>query len=180
MVQQKRSASEVAAAASKLRRAVIDSYNIQSAPRRTPDLSAGRKLNQAMCESCHGADGRGNGPAGARLDPAPSNFHDQTRMAQRSVFGLYNTISLGVRDTGMASYGESLSDEQRWALAFYVSTFASDASKGEALWKSGKGREALPDIRAVATLSPAEVGALHGPEAVAAAVGGHRLVERFQ
>ena len=169
MVQQKRSASEVAEAASKLRGGVIEAYNLQVAPKRTPDLSAGGTLYQTMCESCHGAKGMGNGPAGANLDPAPSNFHDAARMAQRSLYGLYNTITLGVHDTGMAPYGQSLSDEQRWALAFYVGRFASanNAAKGEALWKAGKGRDVFPDMARVATLSAADVAKRYGDEAVA-------------
>lgn len=169
MVQQKRPASDVAAAASKLRSSVIEAYNLQVVPKRTPDLSAGRKLYLAMCESCHGANGLGNGPAGVRLEPAPSNFHDAERMAQRSLYSLYNTITLGVRDTGMASYEKTLSDEQRWTLAFYVSTFASGnkPAQGEALWRAGKGRTEFPDMKRLAMRSPAEVAASHGQEAVA-------------
>jgi len=169
MVQQKHPASDVAAAASKLRGSVMEAYNLKVSPKRAPDLSSGRTLYETMCESCHSANGRGDGLAGARLNPAPSNFNDRERMRQRSLYSLYNTITLGVRDTGMAPFGKTLSDEQRWALAFYVSTFASGekASEGETLWKAGKGRAEFPDMQHLATQSPADVAASHGPEAVA-------------
>lgn len=32
---------------------------------------------EAKCATCHGPEGRGDGPAGAALDPRPRNFHDR-------------------------------------------------------------------------------------------------------
>ena len=77
--------------------------------------------------SCHGAEGKGDGPAGKGLDPAPADFTDAVRIAQRSAYGLYNTITLGVAGTGMAAYRQ-LTDDERWALAFFVSQFALHAA----------------------------------------------------
>ena len=45
-----------------------------------------------------------------------SNFHDRQRMDQRSIYGLYSTITLGVQGTAMASF-RTLSEDERWALA---------------------------------------------------------------
>ena len=101
--------------------------------------------------ACHGAQGDGKGPAAAGLDPAPSNFTDRARAAERSVYGLYNTISLGVEGTSMPAFTQ-LDAEQRWQLAFYVSQFsASDAQRaqGEAAWKHGEGRDRLRRALAV-------------------------------
>jgi high-affinity iron transporter len=89
-------------------------------------------------------------------------------MAQRSAYGLYNTISLGVGGTGMTAY-QQLSDEERWALAFHVAGFplAGARKAGEKLWRDGKSRDAFPDLANVATLSANEVKEKFGPEAVA-------------
>lgn len=168
LVLDKAAADLVAAEASKLRWATIAAYRVQVVPKSAPDLAVGAKLYQSLCAACNGADGKGDGPAGVKLEPAPSNFHDAGRMAQRSAYGLYNTISLGVGGTGMVAYTQ-LSDEERWALAFHVAGFPlADARKsGEALWRDGKGKEAFPDLGNIATLSAGEVKEKFGPDAVA-------------
>ena len=168
-VNDKAPASEIAAEAGKLRWAVIGAYGIQVAPKSAPDLTAGAKLYQGLCAACHGADGKGDGPAGVKLDPAPSNFHDAERMAQRSAYGLYNAISLGVGGTAMTAF-KQLSEEERWALAFYVSAIplADSRKQGEAAWRSGKARAAFGDLTDLATLSPHELKERFGPDAVTA------------
>jgi|AMFO01.1.fsa_nt_gi Cytochrome c. len=35
------------------------------------------EIYKTRCASCHGPDGRGDGPAAAALNPKPRNFHDQ-------------------------------------------------------------------------------------------------------
>ena len=166
-VNEKAPASEIAEISAQLRWALISAYNIQVAPKAAPDLARGATLYRTLCVACHGAEGKGDGPAGAKLDPAPSNFHNAERMAQRSAYGLYNTISLGVAGTAMAAF-KQLSEEDRWALAFYVAGFPLEETRkpGEALWRSGKGKQAFPDLANVATLSANEVKNRFGAEAV--------------
>ncbi len=45
-----------------------------------PAMASGGELYQRFCASCHGADGRGDGPAAAALDPSPG---DLTTIAHR-------------------------------------------------------------------------------------------------
>ncbi|MEX2164494.1 MAG: cytochrome c/FTR1 family iron permease [Sulfuricaulis sp.] len=168
-VDAKASPAEVAAQATALRWALIHVYNLQIAPKAAPDLKAGASLYKEYCAACHGAEGHGDGPAGQGLDPAPSNFHDAERMASRSANGLYNTITLGVNGTGMAAYGH-LSENVRWALAFYVANFVPNEAareRGAALWTAGKGRDNFPDLKNVATLSANEARERLGDDGVA-------------
>ena len=72
--------------------------------------------------SCHGQNGYGDGEDGKGLEPSPTNFHDLERMRNVSPYGAYNTITLGVNETGMAPH-DYLSKEDRWSLAYYVSMF---------------------------------------------------------
>lgn len=36
------------------------------------------KIFMTRCASCHGLDGRGDGPGAANLNPKPRNYHDKT------------------------------------------------------------------------------------------------------
>lgn len=38
------------------------------------DTGAGAKVFKNFCESCHGPEGKGDGPAAAALNPKPANF----------------------------------------------------------------------------------------------------------
>jgi high-affinity iron transporter len=163
----KQPGERITTASSDLRWAIIGAYGLSVAPKKAPDLSRGATLFGENCASCHGREGRGDGPAAKGLDPAPSNFHDTARMAQRSVYGLYNTITLGVAGTGMAAY-RALGEDDRWALAFYVSRFpisAPDLAKGEAAWKSDAHKTAFAGFENLATLSTDEVKKRFGSEA---------------
>jgi mono/diheme cytochrome c family protein len=41
-----------------------------------PARAEAKQIFSTRCFACHGADGRGDGPAGASLVPRPANFHD--------------------------------------------------------------------------------------------------------
>lgn len=140
---------------------VVRSYRLTVAPRQAPDLARAATRFQAHCAACHGAQGRGDGPAAAGMDPAPSNFHDEARMKQRSIHGLYNTITLGVGGTPMRAFGE-LSESDRWALAFLAAAMRTppeQVRKGEVLWKQGVGKQPLGNFRGLVTQQPGEVAA---------------------
>ena len=107
-----------------MRKAVIAAMPAVPLPASTPDRARGQALYQQNCAVCHGATAMGDGPAGVALDPAPTNFHEVERYRARSVFGLFNTITLGVEDTGMASFAH-LDTQSRWDLAFYVGAIAA-------------------------------------------------------
>ena len=168
LIQGRRPGPEVAALAHQLYWHVIRTYNVEIAPKRPPDLSTAVVLYQSQCAACHGLQGQGDGPAGVSLDPAPSNFHDRQRMDQRSIYGFYSTMTLGVEGTGMASF-RTLSEDERWALAFYISTLASsaaDLTRGAELWQPGAGQTWFADLASIATATVSEIHATHGDDGV--------------
>lgn len=153
----------VTALTAAMRADIIQTYGVVVSPRRAPDMASAAHLYQAQCAACHGASGHGDGPTAATLNPRPIDFRDRERQRQRSVFGYYNTISLGVPGTAMTAF-DQLSDNQRWALAFYVSGFygsAAERAAGAALWARGT---PAPDLSELATLSPAEARARYGED----------------
>lgn len=159
----------VAGLARALRSDVIAAYDIAQAPRQVPDMATAAGLYAQQCATCHGTTGHGDGPQAQGLAPAPRNFHDAAAMDERSIFALFNAISLGVPGTAMPAYG-ALSDEERWALAFHVASLRNAAevvARGEAAWKRGEGRDEFKDLRTLVTTTPLEVQQRHGAGRVA-------------
>jgi high-affinity iron transporter len=155
LVAKKAPPAEVADLTQRMRDALMRAYPVAVTPRRPPDLARGRVLYQQSCASCHGAAGHGDGPAAAALDPPPIDFHDSARARQRSLYGLYNTITLGVAGTGMASFSH-LSDDDRWALAFHVGSLFADEpmlAAGATAWE----REDRLSLREAVIDAPVEL-----------------------
>jgi high-affinity iron transporter len=164
-IENKSSGTQVAQLANTLRLDLIKTYQVKTAPTSAPDLKQGLKLFEAQCASCHGMTGYGDGVAAKGMDPRPRNFHDKIRMHQISAYSAYNTITLGVEGTPMPSF-KQLSDDERWALAFLVTTFSADEKeKGEAAWKSGKWKSTFPDLHAIANKTTQEFSKTNGEEA---------------
>ncbi len=157
---------EVSKAATDLRWRVIGAYGIAVVPKRPPDLQLGARLYSSQCAGCHGASGHGDGVLAKGLDPAPADFHDHDRVAQRSVYGFYNSITLGVTGTAMKSFSE-LPEEDRWALAFHVAALGADPARtaaAEQLWKGGRGKTEAGNLRALATLTENDVARRYGED----------------
>lgn len=150
----------VADQAHRLAADVLKSYPFPVAPVKAPDLLRGAQLFQAQCASCHGVSGRGDGPAAANLTPKPTALAEHTRARERSLFSLYQIIGHGVEGTAMPSFA-SLTDEERWALAFFVGTLPySDAQKtaGADVWKTdANARTALSGLDSLTQLSEVEL-----------------------
>jgi high-affinity iron transporter len=165
----KRPGDEVAKIAGELRGRIIEIYQVQVSPRQAPDLASAPADFAAHCAVCHGAAGRGDGPAAKGLTPPPADLTDAARQSQLSVFGLYNTITLGIKGTAMTGF-PALSEAQRWALAFHVSTLAGsgdERARGAALWKGGAGKRELGNLRALVMATPREVTARLGGDGAA-------------
>ncbi|QJR15156.1 cytochrome c/FTR1 family iron permease [Usitatibacter palustris] len=159
---------DVSAAAVALRQSVVTAYRVVVGPKRAPDLAKGRALFAQHCATCHGADGRGDGPLAKGMDPAPSNFHERERQEKRSVHGLFNTISLGVGGTAMRSFNE-IPEADRWALAYVAAGWGisdDEVARGKMLWEAKRFHDSLGTHAAVAGRSATEVGASLGKEAI--------------
>ncbi|EKF73083.1 cytochrome c family protein [Alcanivorax hongdengensis A-11-3] len=150
---------------------LVGSYGIPVMPRSAPDLARAKQLYRENCMACHGARGQGDGPAAAALEPAPTDFTDIDRYGDRSLLGLYTTISQGVEGTAMAAFAPSLSESDRWGLAFYVGSRAVSPSLAE------HGKQALDqdmplkrnlDLADVIARSPGDVRSQQGESAYAA------------
>jgi len=150
--------SEVSTQAGQLRLGVIQAWKLSVAPRQVPDLAVGARLFAQHCATCHGTEGRGDGPLANGMEPEPSDFHDEGRMRQRSLYGLYNTITLGVGGTPMRAFTE-LSEADRWALAFFAGSLRADpeaVARGEAAWRNGQGKPVFDSLKSLVDQAPSD------------------------
>src|SRR5207253_10601852 len=112
---------------------------LETFPSRPPSLVRGAALYQEQCAQCHGPTGRGDGPKAKHLQgPPPASLADRDAMSTVSPLDVYRKITLGVAGTAMPQFEETLSPEDRWAVATYVATLRAD----QGLVREGEGRYA--------------------------------------
>lgn len=145
---------------------LIEAYPVSLAPKDAPDLARGQQLYTQNCATCHGPTGDGAGPGAAGLDPPPIAFLDKERAKERSVFGLYQVIEQGLDGTAMRSY-KALPAEDRWALAFYVGTFAypeAQQAAGKAAFEADPKLVESMDLKRLVGTTPAALAGELGAE----------------
>ena len=93
-----------------------------------------------QCVPCHGLAGDGTGPEGAYLDPKPANLHLLPKEIQEGVFGpnsdgaLLARITFGVKATAMPSWGELLTERERWRdVRFVLDSFVKSNDSAKAM-----------------------------------------------
>ncbi len=123
---------------------------IPEPPPRTPELIArGRDLYQkAECFKCHGAEGRGDGPSATDLKDDwgyPIQATDLTRPLKRGSApeAIFRTMVTGLAGTPMPSYEGALSDEEFWALSFYVASLNTGILSARQRREEGAGQHVL-------------------------------------
>lgn len=89
----------------------------------TPELvEKGKTLFSTNCSSCHGTEGKGDGVAGASLNPKPRNFHDLNGWKNGPKFSqIYKTLQEGITGSAMPSFS-TLLPEDRIAIIHFIRT----------------------------------------------------------
>src|SRR5439155_180621 len=105
-------------------------------PARPPSLARGAAVYRDQCLACHGQAGRGDGPKAKQLEgPPPANLADRHLMRGVSPVDVYRKITIGVAGTAMPQFEETLSPEDRWAVAIFA-TVQSQVDSAVALRSS--------------------------------------------
>ena len=84
-------------------------------------IAAGKQLFTIACEPCHGATGRGDGPAAASLERHPGNLTDP-KLWEQTDGALFWKIGEG--RSPMPVFQETFNEEQRWQIVIYERTLA--------------------------------------------------------
>jgi high-affinity iron transporter len=138
--------------------ALLAAYPVPVSPNKLPDLQLGAALYQSQCASCHGVSGHADGPLAAKLSPPPIALADHARARERSVFSLQQIVTRGVDGTSMPGFAQ-LSDDERWAVAYFASTLSysgAERQAGAKLWSSRQDlHAALPTLAKLSETSEA-------------------------
>lgn len=86
------------------------------------DAIAGKTKYDQFCVACHGATGKGDGPAGAALNPKPADFA-ATKLADADLFKIIKEGGTAVgRSAMMISWKTSLTDDNINNVIAYIRT----------------------------------------------------------
>jgi len=80
----------------------------------------GAEIFRTNCETCHGPQGLGDGPAGQSLDPKPKDLSALQKIAADDY--LFWRISAGKEGTSMIAWKGILSEEQIWQVVSFIRT----------------------------------------------------------
>jgi mono/diheme cytochrome c family protein len=107
-------------------------------PRSADSVHRGAELFQSMnCWSCHGKEGRGNGPSALTLTDNkgyPILPFDLTRGSHfkcgETSADLFKDLTTGLDGTPMPSFSTALQPNQIWDLVHYVQTLSEESNRG--------------------------------------------------
>ena len=107
----------------------------------------------AKCWECHGQTGKGDGEKAPGLKDdlkfpvKPADLTAGQFKSGPTVEDIFRTMTTGLSGTPMPSYRDSLSEEDRWALSYYVLALSAykDPLTGEPLPIAPSDRRALND-----------------------------------
>jgi len=99
---------------------VPEEYAGKTNPSGSDAAHEGAEIFRTNCETCHGPQGHGDGPAGQALDPRPKDLAALQRLASDDY--LFWRISTGKQGTSMVAWEGILSEEQIWRVISFIRT----------------------------------------------------------
>ncbi|MFN7728176.1 MAG: cytochrome c [Bdellovibrio sp.] len=90
----------------------------------------GKKVYAQNCAMCHGNEGKGDGAAGAGLNPKPRNLVEGNWKKGAGMIAHYNVLINGIPGGSMASYAH-FKPADRWALVQFIDSITENKSKDD-------------------------------------------------
>ena len=89
-------------------------------------VGAGQGIYEDLCSSCHGPEGRGDGPRALALDPPPLDLAVHVPLHPDGQ--LFAFIRDGIEGTAMAGFGEQLGATEIWDVINFLQTLPAKAN----------------------------------------------------
>jgi mono/diheme cytochrome c family protein len=86
------------------------------------ETAKGKGVYDTRCSFCHGSSGKGDGPAGAALQPRPTNFTDPAFWKTASPEIIKLVIVNGKPGTAMVPFGQTLKPNEIEDVMAYLQT----------------------------------------------------------
>ena len=89
-------------------------------PPTNESLTIGRQIYELRCQSCHGIEGLGDGPAAYNLNPRPADLSVHVSLHPEAV--LFDFVKHGIPGTAMLPLKDELTDDEIWHTINHVKT----------------------------------------------------------
>ena len=84
----------------------------------------GKKIFMSNCSTCHGNEGKGDGTAGASLNPKPRNLVEGPWKKGGGFIGWFTVLQEGLPGGNMVSF-KQLKPFDRWALVQFINSITN-------------------------------------------------------
>lgn len=88
-------------------------------------VARGKQLFTQNCQMCHGPEGKGDGPAGASLNPKPRDLVEGKWKLGGGRLGLFKVLQEGIPGSSMQSY-KHMPVNDRWALVHFIQSITQN------------------------------------------------------
>jgi putative copper resistance protein D len=127
----------------------VDAYPTTFWPAAVPytaaSIAQGATRFSAACATCHGPEGRGDGPEAYRLPRRPADLRSAA-LERRTAGDLFWWISRGRPGAGMPGFADRLDDEARWELVNFLRALGASARPPGPRVEPNRPRVVAPDF----------------------------------
>tara|TARA_B100000609_G_scaffold199409_1_gene202729 strand:+ start:5550 stop:5999 length:450 start_codon:yes stop_codon:yes gene_type:complete len=107
----------------------IDVKTLKVPPSTSASIARGKKLFSSLCVSCHGKEGKGDGPGARALYIKPTNLAAGAYRHGKTPGHLFKVITEGSPTTPLMAPWRHLPEKDRWALTHFVSSLPKKPSQ---------------------------------------------------
>ena len=91
-------------------------------------VAAGQVVYERYCQTCHGVNGRGDGPGGEGLEPPPADL--AVHVPLHGDADIFRFISDGIEGTSMVGLADNLTDDEIWHVINFIRAQAEEQNDG--------------------------------------------------
>ena len=96
-------------------------------PPTADSVAAGQVVYERYCLTCHGVNGRGDGPGAAGLEPPPADL--AVHVPLHGDADIFRFIANGIEGTSMVALADNLTDEEIWHAINFIRAQADEQNE---------------------------------------------------